>query len=79
MRCLSAPARSTPGVPLQHAFVQKLQWGPVFSAPPASISCIHHIHGDVCVQYITLMGTRVCVFLFVKAPHIGAELIKSVY
>lgn len=42
-------------------------------------ACIHHIHGDVCVQYITLVGTRVCVFLFVKAPHIGAELIKSVY
>lgn len=69
MRCLSALARSTPGVPLQRAFVQKLQWGPVFSVPPASISCIHHIHGDVCVQYITLVGTRVCVFVCEGPPH----------
>lgn len=48
-----------------------------------SISCIHHIHGDVGVQYITLLGTCVWAHMHVcfclSRLLIGAELIKSVF
>lgn len=61
MRFLSALLRSTPGVPLLHSFVQKLQRRPVFFCAACSIRCIHHIHRDISVHCITLWGTRVCV------------------
>lgn len=52
MRFLSALLRSTPGAPLLHSFVQKLQ------CAACSVRCIHHIHRDVGVHCITLWGTR---------------------
>lgn len=50
-----------------------------------SISCIHHIRGDVSVRYITLLGTCVCghacmhVCVCLRRPLIGTELITSVF